>query len=62
MLYVPRSAPVGMPVRVFLGTAGWWKPLLAPGISIAATVGLLALGPRTWANGLIRVGSRIDAG
>ena len=59
MSYVPFSAPVGMPMRVFLGTAEWWEPLLSLGILIAATVGFLALGSRIYANGLLRMGSRM---
>src|SRR5690606_6779544 len=29
MSYVPFSAPVGMPMRIFLETAEWWEPLLS---------------------------------
>ena len=31
MSYVPFSAPVGMPMRVFLGIAEWWEPFLSLG-------------------------------
>ncbi|MET1053107.1 MAG: ABC transporter permease, partial [Mycetocola sp.] len=37
MSYVPFSAPVAMPVRLFLGTAEWWEPLLSLGILTATT-------------------------
>ena len=59
MSYVPFSAPVGMPMRIFLGTAQWWEPLLSLGILVAATVGFVALGSRIYANGLLRMGSRM---
>jgi ABC-2 type transport system permease protein len=59
MSYVPFSAPVGMPMRIFLGTAEWWEPLLSLGILVAAMVGFVALGSRIYANGLLRMGSRM---
>ncbi len=59
MSYVPFSAPVGMPMRVFLGTAEWWEPLLSLGILAAATVGFVAIGSRIYANGLLRMGTRM---
>src|SRR5690606_37496868 len=30
--YVPFSAPVAMPVRLFLGEAAWWEPLVSLGV------------------------------
>ena len=39
MSYVPFSAPVGMPMRLFLGTAQWWEPLLSLVILIADGTG-----------------------
>jgi len=59
MSYVPFSAPVGMPMRVFLGTAQWWEPLLSLGILLASTVAVVALGSRVYANGLLRTGARV---
>jgi ABC-2 type transport system permease protein len=59
MSYVPFSAPVGMPMRIFLGTAQWWEPLLSLAILAAAMVGFVALGARIYANGLLRMGSRM---
>ncbi|MBG6055070.1 ABC-2 type transport system permease protein [Salinibacterium sp. CAN_S4] len=59
MSYVPFSAPVGMPMRIFLGTAEWWEPVLSLGILVAATVGFVALGSRIYANGLLRMGPRM---
>ena len=37
MSYVPFSAPVGMPMRVFLGDAQWWEPFLSLAILLATT-------------------------
>jgi ABC-2 type transport system permease protein len=60
MSYVPFSAPVGMPMRVFLGTAEWWEPLLALVILIATTLVVIALGSRIYSNSLLRMGGRVS--
>ena len=59
MSYIPFSAPVGMPMRVFLGTAQWWEPLLSLAILIAFTVVTVLFGSRVYSNGLLRMGSRV---
>ncbi|WP_165063228.1 ABC transporter permease [Marisediminicola senii] len=59
MSYVPFSAPVGMPMRLFLGTAEWWEPLLSLAILILTTAGAIALGARIYSNALLRTGSRV---
>jgi ABC-2 type transport system permease protein len=58
--YVPFSAPVGMPLRLFLGTAQWWEPLLSVGILVATTVGLIAVGVRIYENSLLKLGARVS--
>jgi ABC-2 type transport system permease protein len=59
MSYVPFSAPVGMPVRVFLGQAEWWEPVLS--LVILATTAALAVlvGERVYRNSLLRTGARV---
>jgi ABC-2 type transport system permease protein len=59
MSYVPFSAPIGMPVRIFLGTAQWWEPLVALAILVVTTVAIVAFGSRVYAGGLLRTGGRI---
>lgn len=59
MSYVPFSAPVGMPMRVFLGTAQWWEPLLSLLVLVACTLATIAVGSRMYTNGLLRVGARV---
>lgn len=59
MSYVPFSAPVGMPVRIFLGQAEWWEPVLSLGILVATTLLALAVGDRIYRNSLLRTGSRV---
>lgn len=62
MSYVPFSAPVGMPVRLFLGTAEWWEPLVSLAILVASTVLVIAIGARIYSNALLRTGTRVKLG
>ncbi|WP_241976202.1 MULTISPECIES: ABC transporter permease [Cryobacterium] len=59
MSYIPFSAPVGMPMRLFLGTAAWWEPLASLAILLAATLMVILLGSRIYANSLLRMGARV---
>lgn len=59
MSYVPFSAPIGMPMRLYLGTAGWWEPLVSLAILIATTVVMIMIGSRIYSNSILRTGSRV---
>jgi ABC-2 type transport system permease protein len=59
MSYVPFSAPVAMPVRVFLGDVQWWEPLLSLVILIATCVAAILVGARIYENSLLRMGGRV---
>ncbi|MCW3493109.1 ABC transporter permease [Microbacterium sp. SSM24] len=59
MSYVPFSAPVGMPMRLFLGEAQWWEPLLSLAILIATCVAAIVIGARIYENSLLRMGGRV---
>jgi ABC-2 type transport system permease protein len=59
MSYVPFSAPVGMPVRVFLGTAEWWEPLVSLVILALTTAGVILFGSRIYRNSLLKMGGRV---
>lgn len=59
MSYVPFSAPVGMPMRVFLGTAAWWEPLLSLAVLIISTIVVVGIGARMYSNGLLKMGARV---
>ena len=59
MSYIPFSAPVGMPMRVFLGTAEWWEPVLSLAILVATTVVVILIASRIYANGLLRMGAKV---
>jgi len=62
MSYVPFSAPVGMPMRIFLETAQWWEPLVSLAILVITTVIVVMLGARIYGNSLLRTGSRVKLG
>lgn len=62
MSYVPFSAPVGMPMRLFLGEAQWWEPLVSLAILIATCVGAILVGARIYRNSLLRMGARVRLG
>ena len=62
MSYVPFSAPVGMPMRVFLGETLWWEPLLSLLVLAVSTVLMVILGARIYSNSLLRMGSRVTLG
>jgi ABC-2 type transport system permease protein len=59
MSYVPFSAPVGMPMRLFLGTAEWWEPLLSLAVLLASTAVVIVFGSRIYSNSLLRTGTRV---
>ncbi|MES2093248.1 MAG: ABC transporter permease [Actinomycetota bacterium] len=59
MSYVPFSAPVGMPMRIFLGTAEWWEPTLSLLILLVATAFVIVIGSRIYENSLLRMGGRV---
>ena len=59
MSYVPFSAPVGMPMRVFPGDAAWWEPVLSLAIVLATTILVVIVGSKVYSNSLLRVGTRV---
>jgi ABC-2 type transport system permease protein len=62
MSYVPFSAPVGMPMRLFVGEAQWWEPLVSLVILIASCVAAIMIGAKIYENSLLRMGSRVKLG
>ena len=59
MSYVPFSAPVAMPVRVFLGTAQWWEPLASLVIMLVTCAGAIWVGAKIYENSILRMGGRV---
>ena len=62
MSYVPFSAPVGMPMRVFLGDAQWWEPFLSLAILLATAALAVWIGERIYRNSLLKTGPRVRLG
>ncbi|HEY5221961.1 MAG TPA: ABC transporter permease [Microbacteriaceae bacterium] len=60
MSYVPFSAPVGMPMRLFLGTAQWWEPIVSLLILAGTTALAILVGSRIYENSLLRTGAKIS--
>lgn len=56
MSYVPFSAPVGMPLRIFAGQAEVWEPFVALAILIATAALITVIAARIYENGLLRTG------
>ncbi|GAA3598887.1 ABC transporter permease [Klugiella xanthotipulae] len=59
MSYVPFSAPVGMPVRLFVGGVQWWEPLVSLAILVLSTLVVIALGSRIYQGSLLRTSGRV---
>ena len=60
MSYVPFSAPIAMPLRIFLGTAQWWEPLVALAILVLTTLLLIRVGARIYERSLLKLGARVS--
>ncbi|GLJ60851.1 ABC transporter permease [Microbacterium barkeri] len=57
--YVPFSAAVGMPLRLFFNEAQWWEPLLSLVVLLGSCVLVIALGAKIYENSLLRMGARV---
>jgi len=62
MSYIPFSAPVAMPLRLYLGTAQWWEPLVSLVILIVTCVAAVLVGSKIYRNSLLRMGARVKLG
>lgn len=58
MSYVPFSAPVAVPMRVFLGTTAWWEPILSLAILVVTTVLAIRVAALIYERSLLRTGKR----
>lgn len=59
MSYVPFSAPIAMPMRVYLGQAAWWEPIAALVLLAVTAVVVVMIGARIYENALLRTGARV---
>jgi len=61
--YLPFSAPIAMPVRVFQGeTAGIWEPLLSLVLLAATAIGCVLLAARLYEGSLLRTNGKTKLG
>ncbi len=59
MSYVPFSAPVAMPVRMFVGEAQWWEGALSLVILVASCIAAILIAAKIYENSLLRMGARV---
>jgi ABC-2 type transport system permease protein len=59
MSYVPFSAPVAMPLRLYVGDAMWWEPLVSLVLLIATCAAAIVVGSKIYSNALLRMGGRV---
>ncbi|WP_166820918.1 ABC transporter permease [Brevibacterium limosum] len=60
--YIPFSAAVAVPMRVFLGTIEWWEPLVSLLILIATTLLALLLATRIFERSILKSGPKLTWG
>ncbi|GAB2624264.1 hypothetical protein Aab01nite_17880 [Paractinoplanes abujensis] len=56
--YVPISAPVAMPTRIFKDDAALWEPIVSLGLMAVTAAVLLAVGSRIYDGSLLRTNGR----
>lgn len=56
--YIPLSAPVGMPMRVYAGQSMWWEPIVSLVILLMSIVVMMLLGSLIYRNSILHMGSR----
>lgn len=59
MSYVPFSAPVGMPMRLYYGDAMWWEPIVSLIIILITTAAAAWLGAKIYEGSILRTGQRV---
>lgn len=58
--YVPFSAAVAVPMRVFTGTTQWWEPLVSLAILVLTTLLALLLATRIFQRSILRSGPKVS--
>ena len=59
MSYVPFSAPVGMPMRIYQGLAAPWEPFAALAIVIVSLIAISALSARVYTSAVLQTAGRV---
>lgn len=60
--YIPFSAAVAVPMRVFLGTIAWWEPLVSLFILAVTTLLALLLATRIFERSILKSGPKLTWG
>ncbi|WP_210603725.1 ABC transporter permease [Brevibacterium oceani] len=60
--YIPFSAAVAVPMRVFLGTIAWWEPLVSLLILAATTLLALLVATRIFERSILQSGLKLSWG
>ncbi|WP_167200284.1 ABC transporter permease [Brevibacterium pigmentatum] len=60
--YIPFSAAVAVPMRVFLGSIAWWEPLVSLLILIVTTLLALLLATRIFERSILKSGPKLTWG
>jgi ABC-2 type transport system permease protein len=55
----PGTAPLAMPNRIAMGATGWWEPLLAVALTLAAIAGLVTFSGRVYTGAILHTGSAL---
>lgn len=58
--YVPFSAPLAMPVRLFFGEAQWWEPLISLVLLLLTAAVVAVLASKVYTRSLLRMGGRVS--
>ncbi|SDS00167.1 ABC transporter permease [Agrococcus carbonis] len=59
MSYVPFSAPVAVPMRVYLETQQWWEPYLSLAILAGFTVLVIGFAAKVYERSLLKTGAMV---
>jgi ABC-2 type transport system permease protein len=59
LAYLPPTAPFAMPTLVALGQASWWQELIAVGITILGTAGVIRLSSYVYYRAILQTGGRV---
>lgn len=59
MSYVPFTAPVATPVRIYLGDARWWEVPLSLVVLIGCAAGVVWLAALVYQRSVLRMGARV---
>ena len=58
--YVPIASVVWMPLRMSIGNAAWWEPVLSILVTIGFTVGAVLVGERIYRRSILQTGGRVS--